>query len=141
VNTLTSGDFGPVTITNPITINGNGNDASIDFAGDGEGVYVDMSTPGTARLEGLDINGEGTGDDAVFDDSVTVDNTSFYNNETDYEADTQNWNATFDDDVMTGTTTPVFTLYTIGGVTSNLEVDNSQITANDGAVFGDDGGV
>jgi parallel beta helix pectate lyase-like protein/collagen triple helix repeat protein len=224
-----SGDFGPVTITNPITINGNGNDASIDFAGDGEGVYVDMSTPGTARLEGLDINGEGTGDDAVFDegatveidncdldgftdigvgigddnttdpagdsavitnttidggelgvrnfqssgfvgtgaitldhdtlenvtgstgdaaiftrfgDSVTVDNTSFYNNETDYEADTQNWNATFDDDVMTGTTTPVFTLYTIGGVTSNnLEVDNSQITANDGAVFGDDGGV
>jgi hypothetical protein len=42
---------------------------------------------------------------------------------------------------MTGTTTPVFTLYTIGGVTSNLEVDNSQITANDGAVFGDDGGV
>jgi collagen type VII alpha len=227
VNALTSGDFGPVTITNPITINGNGNDASIDFAGDGEGVYVDMSTPGTARLEGLDINGEGTGDDAVFDvdatveidncdldgfadigvgigdenttepagdsavitnttidggelgvrtfqssgfvgtgaitlnhdtlenitgagdaaiftrfgDSVTVDNTSFYNNETDYEADTQDWNATFDDDVMTGTTASVFTLYTIGGVTSNLEVDNSQITANDGAVFGDDGGV
>jgi hypothetical protein len=227
VSALTSGDFGAVTITEPITINGNGNDASIDFAGDSEGVYVDMSTPGTARLEGLDINGEGTGDDAVFDvdatvkidncdldgfadigvgigdenatepagdsavitnttidggelgvrtfqspgfvgtgaitlnhdtlenitgadyaaiftrfgDSVTVDNTSFYNDETDYEADTQNWNATFDDDVMTGTTSSVFTLYTTSGATSNLEVDNSQITANDGAVFGDDGGV
>jgi Collagen triple helix repeat (20 copies) len=227
VNALTSGDFGAVTITEPITINGNGNDASIDFAGDSEGVYIDLATPGTVRLEGLDINGEGTGDDAVFDegatveidncdldgfadigvgvgddnttdpagdsavitnttidggelgvrtfqssgfvgtgaitlnhdtlanitgsgdaaiftrfgDSVTVDNTSFYNNETDYQADTQNWNATFDDDVMTGTMTSVFTLYTTGGVTSNLEVDNSQITANDGAVFGDDGGV
>jgi hypothetical protein len=68
VNALTSGDFGPVTITTPITINGNGNDASIDFAGDGEGVYIDLpdTAAGPVVLDGLDIDGGGTGSDAVF---------------------------------------------------------------------------
>jgi collagen type VII alpha len=68
VSVLTSGDFGPVTITEPITIDGNGNNASINFAGDGEGVYISLpdTTAGPVVLDGLDINGGGTGSDAVF---------------------------------------------------------------------------
>lgn len=77
VDTLTPGSYGPVTITEPVTIDGNG--ASIDFTG-GEGVYVDLATPGVVRLEGLDIDGGGVGDDATYDytGTVEIENSQLY---------------------------------------------------------------
>jgi hypothetical protein len=72
IDVLTPGSYGPVTITEPVTIDGNGTGASIDFTG-GEGVYVDLPAPGVVRLEGLDIDGGGVGDDAMFDSAGTVE--------------------------------------------------------------------
>jgi Right handed beta helix region len=68
VDVLTSGSYGPVTITEPITIYASGVTAAVDFAGDAEGIFVDLSssTPGPVVLHGLDIDGGGTGTDAVF---------------------------------------------------------------------------
>lgn len=71
VDALTPGSYGPVTITEPVTIDGNGTGASIDFTG-GEGVYVDLAAPGVVRLAGLDIDGGKVGADAMFDTAGTV---------------------------------------------------------------------
>lgn len=68
VDVLTSGSYGPVTITEPITIYASGVTAAVDFAGDSEGVYIDLpdTTAGQVVLDGLDIDGGGTGTDGVF---------------------------------------------------------------------------
>jgi collagen type VII alpha len=68
VDVLTSGSYGPMTITEPITIYASGVTAAVDFTGDGEGVYIDLpdTTAGPVVLDGLDIDGGGTGSDGVF---------------------------------------------------------------------------
>jgi hypothetical protein len=65
VSVLGPGDYGPVTITQSITIDGTGG-GSIDFAGDGEGIYVDAGLAATIVIRNLTINGGGTGSDAIF---------------------------------------------------------------------------
>lgn len=81
IDVLTSGSYGPVTITEPITIFASGVTAAIDFPGDGEGIYVDLPAPSETPtlsntgvvLHGLDIDGGGTGDDAIYDALGDVD--------------------------------------------------------------------
>jgi hypothetical protein len=79
IDALTPGSYGSVAITKPVTIDGNGTTASIDFTG-GEGVYVDLSAPGVVRLEGLDIDGGGVGSDAMYDagGAVEIENSQLY---------------------------------------------------------------
>ena len=72
VDALTSGSYGPVTVSQPVTINGNGTNATIDFTGS-EGVFVSLSTPGNVVLNDLSINGVGLGSDAVYDGLGTVE--------------------------------------------------------------------
>ena len=72
VNALTSGDFGPVTISEPITLNGDGNNAEINFtAGEGEGVYIDDAGTRGARDDrtGSTSRAMMSGPDAIFDEA------------------------------------------------------------------------
>lgn len=64
VSVVGLGDFGPVTITQSITIDGTGG-GSITFTG-GEGVYIDTTPAATVILRNLTINGGGVGTDAIF---------------------------------------------------------------------------
>ena len=59
------GDYGPVTITQSITIDGTGG-GTINFAGDGEGIYITAGSNANIVLRNLSIDGGGTGSDAVF---------------------------------------------------------------------------
>lgn len=65
VSVMGPGDYGPVTITQSITIDGTGG-GSINFAGDGEGIYVDAGATANIVLRNLSIDGGGTGSDAIF---------------------------------------------------------------------------
>jgi hypothetical protein len=65
VSVMGPGDYGPVTITQSITIDGTGG-GSINFAGDGEGIYISTSTATNVVLRNLSIDGGGTGSDAIF---------------------------------------------------------------------------
>jgi hypothetical protein len=65
VSVMGPGDYGPVTITQSITIDGTGG-GSIGFAGDGEGIYIDPSAAANIVLRNLTIDGGGTGSDAIF---------------------------------------------------------------------------
>ncbi len=75
------GDVRLAGITKPITIFASGVTAAVDFPGDGEGIYVDLPAPSETPtlsntgvvLHGLDIDGGGTGDDAIFDGLGDVD--------------------------------------------------------------------
>jgi hypothetical protein len=82
-----AGDFGAVTLTQSITIDGN-NVGSIGFTG-GEGIYIGAAPGATINIRNLVINGFGVGTDALFIAttgpsgssivSVTVDNCRFEN--------------------------------------------------------------
>jgi hypothetical protein len=74
VSVASPGDFGPVTITQSITIDGTGG-GSIGFAGDGEGIYITASANATIVLKNLTIDGGGTGSDAIFIASSGTTNT------------------------------------------------------------------
>jgi hypothetical protein len=65
VSVMGPGDYGPVTITQSITIDGTGG-GSINFAGDGEGIYIDPSAAANIVIRNLSIDGGGTGSDAIF---------------------------------------------------------------------------
>ncbi len=65
VSVLGPGDYGPVTITQSITIDGTGG-GSINFAGDGEGIYISPGGAANIVLRNLSIDGGGTGSDAIF---------------------------------------------------------------------------
>jgi hypothetical protein len=65
VSVLGPGDYGPVTITQSITIDGTGG-GSINFVGDGEGIYISAGSAANIVLRNLSINGGGTGSDAIF---------------------------------------------------------------------------
>jgi hypothetical protein len=65
VSVADTGDFGPVTITNSITIDGGGIGGTITFTG-GEGIYISTPASATVSLRHLTINGLGLGDDAIF---------------------------------------------------------------------------
>jgi hypothetical protein len=65
VSVLGPGDYGPVTITQSITIDGTGG-GSINFAGDGEGIYISAGAAANIVLRNLSIDGGGTGSDAIF---------------------------------------------------------------------------
>jgi hypothetical protein len=68
IDVLTSGSYGALTINKPVTIYASGVTAEVDFAGDVEGVNVDLpdTAAGPVVLDGLDIDGGGTGDDGVY---------------------------------------------------------------------------
>jgi hypothetical protein len=70
VSVLGPGDYGPVTITQSITIDGTGG-GSVGFAGDSEGIYIDAAAAATINLRNLAIDGAGTGADAIFIASTT----------------------------------------------------------------------
>lgn len=74
VSVLGPGDYGPVTITQSITIDGTGG-GSIGFAGDGEGIYISAGATANIVLRNLTINGGGTGSDAIFITSSGTTNT------------------------------------------------------------------
>lgn len=76
VSVLGPGDYGPVTIVQSITIDGT-NGGSIGFAGDGEGIYIDPSAAATINLINLNVNGGGTGTDAIFIASNASSTTNF----------------------------------------------------------------
>jgi hypothetical protein len=65
VSVLGPGDYGPVTITQSITIDGTGG-GSINFVGLGEGIYVDTGAAANIVLRNISINGGGTGSDAIY---------------------------------------------------------------------------
>ncbi|MGA2649069.1 MAG: hypothetical protein ABSF28_01035 [Terracidiphilus sp.] len=65
VSVLGPGDYGPVTITQSITIDGTGG-GSINFAGDAEAIYISAGANANIVLRNLSINGGGTGSDAIF---------------------------------------------------------------------------
>ena len=65
VSVMGPGDYGPVTITQSITIDGTGG-GSINFAGDGEGIYVSPGSNANIVLRNLSVDGGGTGSDAIF---------------------------------------------------------------------------
>ncbi len=65
VSVLGPGDYGPVTITQSITIDGTGG-GSIGFAGDGEGIYISAGAAANIVLRNLSIDGGGTGSYAIY---------------------------------------------------------------------------
>jgi hypothetical protein len=65
VSVVGPGDYGPVTITQSITIDGTGG-GSINFAGDGEAIYVDAGANANIVIRNLTVDGGGTGSDAIF---------------------------------------------------------------------------
>ena len=65
VSVLGPGDYGPVTITQSITIDGTGG-GSIGFAGDGEGIYINAGANANIVLRNLTVDGGGTGQDAIY---------------------------------------------------------------------------
>lgn len=65
VSVLGPGDYGPLTITQSITIDGT-NGGSIGFAGDGEGIYISAGSTANIVLRNLTVDGGGTGSDAIF---------------------------------------------------------------------------
>ena len=70
------GDFGPVAISQSVTIDG-GNMGSIGFAGDGQGIFINGSGSINVVLRNLTIDGQGTGSDGIFfqgQGNLTVDN-------------------------------------------------------------------
>ncbi|MGD0831271.1 MAG: hypothetical protein ABR907_10030 [Terracidiphilus sp.] len=65
VSVMGPGDYGPLTITQSITIDGT-NGGSIGFAGDGEAIYIDAGANANVILRNLTLDGGGTGSDAIF---------------------------------------------------------------------------
>jgi hypothetical protein len=74
VSVMGPGDYGPVTITQSITIDGTGG-GSINFAGDGEAIYINPSANANIVLRNLSVDGGGTGEDAIFVASTGTTNT------------------------------------------------------------------
>jgi hypothetical protein len=64
VSVIGPGDYGSVTISQSITIDGT-NGGSIGFTG-GEGIFISAGTNANIVLRNLTINGEGVGADAIF---------------------------------------------------------------------------
>jgi hypothetical protein len=64
VSVVGPGDYGPITITQSITIDGT-NGGSIGFTG-GEGIYISPGSNANIVLRNLAIDGEGVGSDAIF---------------------------------------------------------------------------
>jgi nitrous oxidase accessory protein NosD len=65
VSVVDAGDYGAVTISKSITIDGGGAQGNITFTG-GEGIYVAAGVSDTVYLRHLSINGAGVGSDAIF---------------------------------------------------------------------------
>jgi len=65
VSVMGPGDYGPVTVTQSITIDGTGG-GSIGFAGDGEAIYISSGSNANVVIRNLTIDGGGTGSDAIF---------------------------------------------------------------------------
>jgi hypothetical protein len=65
VSVASPGDFGAVTISHSITIDGGGIGGSITFTG-AEGIYVYASTSDTITLRHLTVNGLGVGQYAIY---------------------------------------------------------------------------
>lgn len=61
IDVLDSGDFGPLTITKPITIDGTGATASINSAASGSGIKVNVAADQDVILRNLTINSASTG--------------------------------------------------------------------------------
>jgi hypothetical protein len=74
-----AGDFGAVTITQSVTIDG-ANMGSVGFGGDSEGIYIAGPSTTTAInvvIHNLTIDGQGTGSDGIFlanAGNLTIDN-------------------------------------------------------------------
>lgn len=73
VSVMGPGDYGPLTITQSITIDGTGG-GSIGFAGDGEAIYISAGANANIVLRNLTIDGGGTGSDAIFIASSSTTN-------------------------------------------------------------------
>ncbi len=74
VSVLGPGDYGAVSITQAVTIDGTGG-GSIAFTGS-EGIYIDAPITASVVLRNLVVNGVGTGIDAIFGESflnLTID--------------------------------------------------------------------
>ena len=65
ISVLSPGDFGAVTISKSITIDGGAIGGSITFTG-AEGIYIAAGTSATVILRHLTVNGLNTGTDAIY---------------------------------------------------------------------------
>jgi len=66
---LSSGDYGPTTIVQPVTISANGVDASITAT---SGNALTINTPGNVTIRGLSLHGMGSGTDGVLVQQVGI---------------------------------------------------------------------
>jgi hypothetical protein len=66
---LNSGDYGPATIAQPVTISATGIDASITAT---SGNALTINTPGNVTIRGLNLHGLGTGNDGVLVQHVGI---------------------------------------------------------------------
>src|SRR5579872_815400 len=65
VSVASRGDFGAVTISHSITIDGGGIGGTITFTG-GEGIYITAGASDTVVLRNLTVDGLGVGSDAIY---------------------------------------------------------------------------
>src|SRR3954469_3635823 len=65
INVLSSGNFGPVTITKPISIVADGVEAVINTASNGGAIIVQANAAGVVSLRGLTIDLRGTNDSGI----------------------------------------------------------------------------
>jgi Right handed beta helix region len=65
ISVLSPGDFGAVTISKSITIDGGAIGGNITFTG-GEGIYISAGTSDTVILRHLTVNGLNAGQDAIY---------------------------------------------------------------------------
>ncbi|HWE87035.1 MAG TPA: hypothetical protein VG267_18970 [Terracidiphilus sp.] len=65
ISVLGPGDYGAITITKSLTIDGTGG-GSIGFAGDAEGIYVNPSASVNVVIRNLTVDGGGTGSNAIY---------------------------------------------------------------------------
>jgi hypothetical protein len=73
VSVMGPGDYGPVTLSQSITIDGTGG-GSINFAGGGEAILVETGAAANIVIRNLSIEGGGTGTDAIFVESAGTTN-------------------------------------------------------------------
>ena len=65
INVLTSGNFGPLTITKPISIVADGVEALINAAANGAGIKIQAGANAVVSLRGLTIDMRGTDNDGI----------------------------------------------------------------------------
>ena len=126
---LTSGGYGPATISQPVVITAIGIDASISVTTSG-GNGITINTPGNVTLIGLNLHGEGMGNDGILVQQVTflrlfnvlIEN--FQMNGVDFEVsgNLAIYNSEMNDNIVDG--------LEVNNASANVYVENSSFDNN-----------